>query len=504
MAMRRLCWVTIGIGATSAAAIAADWVEVSKDGRTSVNLSLIAAIPTAAPSVEPAPGAGLDARGAPSRGDVMSRGAPTVPYNLTPDWANTLRRQVSGLKIADMNGDGRNDLVVGCYSSNSFPPYTDWENMIYYNDGDGLEASPSWVSSDEVSTIDVQVADINRDGFPDIFSANGAGAASVIYFGSATGPSTSPGWVATVPGNTFTVSAAVFDVDHDNDLDVFTGNQGFSSGDAFRPMYGFRNNNGVLESTPFWQSAETSIQNTLSVGDYDGDGWEDLAVSKWVNFQSGVYRNLGGVMQTTPAWTTGETTADRGTDWADVDGDGDLDLALGRSATSWYRNHSGVLSFEAALTAPFWSHSELVFADVNGDGWPDLAETHFSDGRTHIYLNNEGVLGPAPAWTYDAGPLGTAIALGDLNGDTWIDFAIGYSGDPSVVVFFANPPLLPGDMNCDGVVSVGDIAGFVLALTDPAAYAATYPACDINNADVNGDGAVSVGDIGPFVTLLAG
>ena len=61
-----------------------------------------------------------------------------------------------------------------------------------------------------------------------------------------------------------------------------------------------------------------------------------------------------------------------------------------------------------------------------------------------------------------------------------------------------------GDMNCDGVVSVGDIAGFVLALTDPSGYAATYPGCNIANADVNGDTVVSVGDIGAFVTLLAG
>ncbi|MDX2198257.1 MAG: hypothetical protein SF069_04700 [Phycisphaerae bacterium] len=63
---------------------------------------------------------------------------------------------------------------------------------------------------------------------------------------------------------------------------------------------------------------------------------------------------------------------------------------------------------------------------------------------------------------------------------------------------------LPGDMNCDGIVSVGDIAGFVLALTDPAGYAAQFPNCDINNADINQDNVVSVGDISGFVALLTG
>ena len=58
------------------------------------------------------------------------------------------------------------------------------------------------------------------------------------------------------------------------------------------------------------------------------------------------------------------------------------------------------------------------------------------------------------------------------------------------------------DLNCDGFVTVGDISGFVLALTDPAGYATAFPSCDSYNADVNCDGFVTVGDIGPFVQLL--
>ena len=72
------------------------------------------------------------------------------------------------------------------------------------------------------------------------------------------------------------------------------------------------------------------------------------------------------------------------------------------------------------------------------------------------------------------------------------------------VLALQQTPATPGDMNCDGVVTVGDIGGFVLALTNPAQYAATYPECDINNADINNDGNVTVGDIGPFVQLLTG
>lgn len=64
--------------------------------------------------------------------------------------------------------------------------------------------------------------------------------------------------------------------------------------------------------------------------------------------------------------------------------------------------------------------------------------------------------------------------------------------------------LLPGDMNCDGVVSVADIGPFVLALTDPAGYIAAFPTCSSLNGDFSNDGQLSVGDIGGFVAALTG
>jgi predicted outer membrane repeat protein len=59
-----------------------------------------------------------------------------------------------------------------------------------------------------------------------------------------------------------------------------------------------------------------------------------------------------------------------------------------------------------------------------------------------------------------------------------------------------------GDLNCDGSINGYDIDPFVLALTDPAAYAAAFPGCDYMLADINGDGAVNGYDIDPFVLCL--
>jgi uncharacterized Ntn-hydrolase superfamily protein len=60
-----------------------------------------------------------------------------------------------------------------------------------------------------------------------------------------------------------------------------------------------------------------------------------------------------------------------------------------------------------------------------------------------------------------------------------------------------------GDLDGNGVVSVGDIGAFVLALTDPAEYAVRYPQVVVNIVgDLTGDGAVTPEDIAPFVNLL--
>jgi hypothetical protein len=62
----------------------------------------------------------------------------------------------------------------------------------------------------------------------------------------------------------------------------------------------------------------------------------------------------------------------------------------------------------------------------------------------------------------------------------------------------------PGDLNCDTVVDFDDINPFVLALSNPEAYALAYPDCNILNGDCNGDSLVDFDDINPFVGLLSG
>ncbi|MBL8877745.1 MAG: hypothetical protein JNG88_01395 [Phycisphaerales bacterium] len=59
-----------------------------------------------------------------------------------------------------------------------------------------------------------------------------------------------------------------------------------------------------------------------------------------------------------------------------------------------------------------------------------------------------------------------------------------------------------GDMNCDCALNNFDIDPFVLAITNPDAYAAAFPNCSQSLADINQDGVVNNFDIDPFVECL--
>jgi hypothetical protein len=363
----------------------------------------------------------------------------SVPYVLTPNWNCTLRMQVGGIDIGDMNNDGHPDVAVACYKSQSYPPYPDWRKFILYNTGTQLQSSPGWWSRDSTSATEVRIADFNNDGHPDLFGANGDGSfpRDAVYFGGA-GDTLAhvPGWYANT--STWTTGAAVCDFDHDGDIDVATSNQGVAP-NAYRPVTLFRNNNGVLETNPSWQSAASEISSAIAWADVDHDGFEDLGVSKWVNFQSCFYRNVNGTLQTTPAWTGNTTGGQKGVAFADMNGDTLPDIALGGSIpTQVYLNTGGTFAAN-----PVWSSvnayhgtQDIAWADVDEDGDPDLATAEFSTGQFRIYLNRNGVLDASPTWQYDSPEAGTALGFGDINGDGHVDFVIGVSGQPAISVFY--------------------------------------------------------------------
>jgi hypothetical protein len=156
-----------------------------------------------------------------------------------------------------------------------------------------------------------------------------------------------------------------------------------------------------------------------------------------------------------------------------------------------------MLSFQRWLNSDYQPYVyATVEASPDGNSWITL----WSNGQT---VTREH------AWTSCSYDLPTEF---DYQPTTYIRWgyrigndAFAYSGwniDDVEIWGFARQGSPPGDLNCDGQVTFGDINPFVLALTSPGLYATTYPDCDIMNADVNGDASVDFADINPFVALL--
>lgn len=461
--------------ATAAEPVARPHIEISADGQETVELSLA---PVGQLGHAPAGSASAEA-----------------PFGTTPDFTVELRRQISGLAIGDLDGDGRNDLAAVCYISNSFPPYEDWHDMIFFNSESGLESMPSWVSLEQTHTADVQIGDVTGDHNPDLVTIHGGGLRTdsvQVHFGLiGGGVRTAVEFTSDTTPNAWGTSGLLVDMDNDGDLDLVTTNQGSGSAQPTRPMFMFRNHGFTLEIDPSWESDTYEISNGLDARDITGDGFPDLAVAKWVNFSSGIYYNTTGTPDVFPSLTVPGTDADKGAAFTDLEGDFTPEVAFGGDPTSVYSIVGGSLVGVGVTNPPFTGPQEIRFFDVDLDGDDDLGEVHFSDGRAHLYLNRDGVLDTDPAWTYDASEVGTAMAFGDLNNDGWPDLAIGYSGNTCIRVFYGQAPACPADLTGEGDLNFLDVSAFL------SAFGAMDPV-----ADFEADGNFNFLDVSAFLAAF--
>ena len=140
--------------------------------------------------------------------------------------------------------------------------------------------------------------------------------------------------------------------------------------------------------------------------------------------------------------------------------------------------------------------------DINGDG--TYGQGSFGDINPFVQLLSSAPL-PIPCPQSAQGACCSAGSVCQMRTATECSAASGvYQGDNRPCE--PNPCICVGDLNCDGLVDFGDINPFVLYLSNPSGWQATYPACPMLNGDINGDGTYggsSFGDINPFVVLLS-
>lgn len=172
----------------------------------------------------------------------------------------------------------------------------------------------------------------------------------------------------------------------------------------------------------------------VAIADFNGDGKPDLVTADWGSFQSGTtvtvaLGNGDGTFGLPQSFATGGIAP-----WSlavgDFNADGKADLAVANelSGTVSVLLGNGDGTFQPAVPYPVQDHPlYVVSGDFNGDGIPDLAVTNeYSDSVSVLLGNGDGTF--QAAQNYSAGHNPVPIVLGDFNGDGRTDVAVGVYG----------------------------------------------------------------------------
>ncbi len=317
----------------------------------------------------------------------------SIQFPGTPDWQGTaLGRYGTGCALRDLDGDNLPDLVVANGNDMARQPL-----VVYRNTTGSFPLTPTWTAGDVDYHGHLDLADVDGDGDLDC--------AVAVYIGA--GGFGTPGRVKLYQGN----------------------------GD------------GTFSATPVWTSAASFYCFSVAFGDINMDGRPDLACTAGEPYNQikenyRVFRNVGGVLETTPYWQSAAAHGALDVAWGDVNGDGLLDLAFAGASNGLPadRNEIYLGTGTTLQTSPAWTSQDghyyantLCFGDLNGDGWLDLAVADNNqnvggtgNGRFKLFLNNgAGTLGATPSWTSAFDGYGSHVSFGDADADGDLDLAAG-------------------------------------------------------------------------------
>lgn len=198
---------------------------------------------------------------------------------------------------------------------------------------------------------------------------------------------------------TMAPGCALFDADQDGDLDLYVVDGAPLPGSDPSPrhnrLYLNQGDARFVEASNAGGADDTGYGMAVAVGDYDGDGLEDLFVLNYG--ENALYRNLGNAsFEKVDVGLSGDTWS-VGAAFFDYDGDGDLDLY-----------EVNYLTYDLAQNKKCYQNE--VFTYCGPQDYPAAADRLWrNDGGRFTDISEEAGL--------ISDVRGMGIAAGDLNGD---------------------------------------------------------------------------------------
>jgi hypothetical protein len=172
-------------------------------------------------------------------------------------------------------------------------------------------------------------------------------------------------------------------------------------------------------------------------GDFDGDGWIDLATGNQNGASVAVLRNNGGGYQAPVVYPVGGGV--HGIAVFDADSDGDTDIAATNSSNIALLRNNGNGTFAAPTFFNGGGNGEwsIAVADANNDGKPDLF-CGTSSTQALALLLGDGNGGFTPAGTLALGGFPWQMAVGDVNGDGVVDCVVANASNGTARMCLGN------------------------------------------------------------------
>jgi hypothetical protein len=394
----------------------------------------------------------------------------------------------AGVAIADMDGDGKPDIIVSNANDNTV-------SILRNTIAAGALSSTSFAARVNFSTGTrpgaLAIRDIDGDGKPDIaVAASSSNGFSVLRNTSSSGSINSSSMATYVSYNTGMLgirSVAIADLDADGKPEIIASNPSASYLSVFKNA----GTPGTITTSSFQSIFNANMGSgptSISVSDFDGDGKPDIS---FANSQTSVkYVSLLKNNNPTGTITLGNfqgqinyattLSGQVGNIAGDLDGDGKPDIVA--AANSDLSGNINLLQNNAAsgsfTTTTFRSSvplstgagnipSQLAFGDIDGDGKVDILSIN-GPGNTISLFRNVSAAGVLTSTSFNkrddiiTSTNPSSFAVSDIDNDGRPDIVVANSNTNTITVY-RNTPALPPSMSSFAPTVAGN--GSIITIT---------------------------------------